>query len=410
MIPAEKIENSNDRNVRYENARNGDVRSGEARRGDVWIIDRGNYNDLNLKGIIKGGEPGSIVDYKISGLARYMLNPYPIEIQKRLIGCQIHYHQRSSGRLRKAFGYLLKGFRDKTAVELLVSEPGAGIPALKDPDLECHLNMINDFLKPHNAFFDRLSNLDPNELSDLIGICEDPDGSRSWLKLQGGMEEKIKYMKDFIQKDIGIMLQRAYIADGLFEMRGFDFESYDPQESYRLIKFTLEGRPKFCVLGSNNNVEYWFEDINLVHYMHLLEQTIKTNPKLYDSFKQCIRGAAKPLKLFFNTSIEIAYSKAHLPKTYREVFKTYNVGLNESDVVMDSLNHSQLGISFNFLPRSSSGEEKLFTNLSIMHDFRALEPIKDDLPQLYSEIHKRVSITEAGRFYLLDSLGGYKDE
>jgi len=45
-----------------------------------------------------------------------------------------------------------------------------------------------------------------------------------------------------------------------------------------------------------------------------------------------------------------------------------------------------------------------------MHNFKALEPIKAALPQVYSEISKSASITEVGKFYLLDSFRGYKDD
>ena len=144
--------------------------------------------------------------------------------------------------------------------------------------------------------------------------------------------------------------------------------------------------------------------------MHLLEQTINTDTKLYDSLNQCIQGKAKPLKLFFNKQFEMAYTRGHLPQIYSEVFKTYDMGLNDKDVIVNSVNNLQLGISFNYLPQTKSGGEKLFTNLSIMHDYRALDPLKEELPQVYSEINKRVSISEAGRFYLLDSLGGYRNE
>jgi len=73
------------------------------------------------------------------------------------------------------------------------------------------------------------------------------------------------------------------------------------------------------------------------------------------------------------------------------------------------LKERQTGISLQYLPQSGSGNEKIFTHLSVMHDLRVLETIKNDLPQLYSEIHKRASVSEDGRFYLLDSLREYED-
>ncbi|MDY6842770.1 MAG: hypothetical protein SVW57_01575, partial [Thermodesulfobacteriota bacterium] len=60
-----------------------------------------------------------------------------------------------------------------------------------------------------------------------------------------------------------------------------------------------------------------------------------------------------------------------------------------------------------YIPQSYCVEQKLFTNISVMHDFRALEPIKSELPLLYSEIDKMTSVSEAGKFYLLDSIRGW---
>ena len=64
-------------------------------------------------------------------------------------------------------------------------------------------------------------------------------------------------------------------------------------------------------------------------------------------------------------------------------------------------------ILFNYVPHTETGEERLYTNISIMHDFRALEPLKKQLPQLYSTINKMAPVSEAGKFYLLDSMRGY---
>ena len=57
--------------------------------------------------------------------------------------------------------------------------------------------------------------------------------------------------------------------------------------------------------------------------------------------------------------------------------------------------------------QTDSGQNKLYTQISVMHNVRALEPLKNELPQLYSEINKRASFSEAGHFYLLDSIRGY---
>jgi hypothetical protein len=44
-----------------------------------------------------------------------------------------------------------------------------------------------------------------------------------------------------------------------------------------------------------------------------------------------------------------------------------------------------------------------------MHDVKALEPIKDQLPQVYAEISKKTSVSDAGRLYLLDSIREFQN-
>jgi DNA-binding Lrp family transcriptional regulator len=45
----------------------------------------------------------------------------------------------------------------------------------------------------------------------------------------------------------------------------------------------------------------------------------------------------------------------------------------------------------------------------VLHDLRALELLRKNLPQIYKEIEKRVGVSEAGRFYLLDSIEGFNN-
>jgi hypothetical protein len=227
--------------------------------------------------------------------------------------------------------------------------------------------------------------------------------------LHGDIEDKINYILNFIGKDVKIILDKAYNLDGLFEMKGFDFKSYDPSRSHRLIKLTQKGKVKYCVISSYNKAKYWVEDNKLVRYLHLLEQSIRANPKLQDSLNQCLRGNAKPLKIFFYRQLEIDYSQRHFPEIYKRIFERYNINTHKKDAVASLLNNSQVGILFSYVPQAGFGEEKLFTNFSVMHNFKALEPIKHDLHQVYSEISKKASVTEAGKFYLLDSFRGYKN-
>ena len=64
---------------------------------------------------------------------------------------------------------------------------------------------------------------------------------------------------------------------------------------------------------------------------------------------------------------------------------------------------------FNYVPTSGPGQHKLFTNISVLHDLKALESIKDRVPHVYSEIIKKTTDSGAGKLYLLDSMRGYQN-
>ena len=141
---------------------------------------------------------------------------------------------------------------------------------MKDPDLEAHLNQFFGLLRSYDSVPKKLALLDPHKIFEIVGICEDIGGNYSYLKLKGSIEEKIKYLENSFSKDVGVVLNRAYIADGLFELRGYDFESYKPERSYRLISFTNDGGPAACVLTGHNKVDFYLSDYTLIKHMHLL--------------------------------------------------------------------------------------------------------------------------------------------
>ena len=115
-----------------------------------------------------------------------------------------------------------------------------------------------------------------------------------------------------------------------------------------------------------------------------------------------------PLKLLFNQQVDIDYTRNELPRVCREIFETRRPGKGEKEAMLNFINDRKMSISFHFLPLVD-GDGKLCTDISIMQDFRVLESIKDNMPHLYSELSKRAAISEAGKFYLLDTIRGYKD-
>ena len=382
---------------------------------NIWIISEGRISDLDLDRVVEDDAVGPCKEYEISDIGRYLLNPNTIEIKKKLIGCEIHYKLGPLKKLRKALSEILPGSTQRLkknplfSPEVIVSRYKLQIPPLKDSHLESHLNQIVDQLRGYDSITKKLIELDPRKLLQIVGICEDVGGNYSYLKLQGSIEEKIKYLGNFISKDVGVILNKAYISDGLFELRGYDFLSYDPTKKFKLITYNTGGDQKACVLSPDNTIDFYIADGRLLKHMHLLEQSLKSNPSLNEAFSLCLEGQATPVKLFFNKKLEIDYSKAAFPEIYQDVFKTLNVELTKKNLVQPILNHLQIGISLSYVLLSECRQDKMHTDISVLHDLRALEPLRKNLPHVYSAVVKRAMISEAGRFYLLDTINGYSN-
>ncbi len=385
------------------------------RPGDIWVISKGKLTDMDLSRICDGGKTETVTAYSLSELGRYLLNPNPIQVEKKLIGCEVHYYPpfyKIKRKIRKILPKKLHGLLkdERIPPDALLSNYVTNKAPMNDKDLELHLNRVMELLRPYDPVIKELLDLDQSKVADIVGTCQDVGGNLSYLNIQGSIDEKIGYLTEYIYKNVGVILEKAYISDGLFEMKGFDFQSYEAEKSYRLIKFFINGEAQACVLGVDDKVEYWIEDVKLLHYLQLFAQLIKMNPKLNKSLKLCMTGKAEPMKLFFNRQLGIDYSEANLPEIYRRAFEMHDIAPSKKSVIKPVLNHSQLGVTFNYVPQSRTGADRLFVNFSVMHNFKALEPIKDALPQVYSEINKSASITEVGKFYLLDSFRGYKDD
>ena len=384
-------------------------------RPDIWIVTDAISSSFDLSTLEKAPDRGSLREYQISDIARYLLNPKSIEIKKRLIGCEVHIRKRRLTRLKetltRVFPRRIRRWinADPIPPEVLLSSCKLKIPYLKDCDLRDHFSAIFELLRSYDMVIKKLPRLNHRKIAHLIGICEDIGGHLSYLKLQGSIEEKIKYVASYISKDVGVVLKKAYQAEGLFELRGFDFASYRPERFHRLLSFSSEGKTRMCVLGLDDNIEFWVDDGQLLKYMQLLEHSIKANPNLRNAFQLCRSGQAKAVKLFFNKKLDIDYSKTHFPRVYREVFNTHNVGFSQRNLVKPSLNYLLIGVSLNYVPLSDTGDDRLVTHISVLHDLRALESLKSNLPQVYSEISKSAFNSEAGRYYLLDSIEGHSN-
>ena len=380
-----------------------------------WTISRGKYAKPDLSRIADGLRATRVKEYRISDFGRYLLSPQPIEIPKRLVGCEVYYRQRKSRKTRVKIWQILpkklnpRRRENEAQSEVFMPMSDSRFPSVRNGDLETHLNKIYGLLKTYDPIYQGLAKLDRSNIADVIGICEDVGGHRTWLHLAGSIEEKIGYVGRHIFQNINVIVDKACIADGLFELRGYAFESFDPGRSYRLLKFFQNKASKICVLKSDGRLDYWLDDSRHLTYLHLLAQSLNINRQLRESFNQCVNGRAKPLKLMFQSEMAIDYSKAQLPGLVQEAISTHPMDGQGKKKVVEALNRRQKSVLFSYLSRSDSRPEKLCTNLSVMHDLRALDPIKESLPKLYSDLRKVASISEAGKFYLLDSIEDHQD-
>jgi hypothetical protein len=144
--------------------------------------------------------------------------------------------------------------------------------------------------------------------------------------------------------------------------------------------------------------------------MLLLEQSLKSDANLKNAFRLCMQNQASAFKLFLNKQLEVDYSKSPFPRIYRDILMAKKINSNQQNLIRPSLNYLQIGISFNYIPQSDSAEEKMMTLISVLHDLRALDVVRKNLPQVYDEISKCVSVSEAGKFYLLDSIEGFNHD
>jgi len=386
----------------------------EKNKDEIWIISDGMPINLDLSTICKEPISGPNTEYGISELARYLLNPNPITLEERIVGCKVQYRKPSSGGIKRLLGIRRKGENkvpesNQSFTEEIISTSRIGTPDFQDEGLNRHFMKINKLLMPYDPVQKKLSGLNRENIEDIKALCEDMGKNRYQLNVQGSINDKINFVANSLSKKTKVIANKAYLLNGLFELRGFNCASFNAQARYRLIKVTQGTQLRYCVLSANYQFEYWVNDTVLINYMHLLEQCIQSDPKLREALALCAKGKAKPLKLFFAKQLGHDYSEKHLPMVYREVFNAHKISQDQKDTIADTLNKYQSIVSFNYVPLSGAGRYKLCTNISVMHDFRALEPIKSRLPQVYSAIDKKALVSDAGKLYLLDSLRGYQN-
>lgn len=381
----------------------------------VWIIDEGRYGTEPTERFDDVHSVGPVKRYRLSDLGRYMIEPGPVEVTKRLVGCELNPRVERGGSLRRVAGLLPAGLRRRLAPpppppQVVIAEGGQGPPALATEDLARHMARLDEALHPFEPTTQQLATADAERLADVVGICEDAGGQRSYLTVQGNVAEKLDYVRDNLNRDVQVILDRAYTPDGLFDLIGFDFQRFETGRSHTLARFHHEGRIRACVLDDDGRVAFWVDDLQLVHYLILFQQSIRSNPRLDESLRRCTEGRALPLKLYFKKQLNILYTGTNLPALYKEIFEKCATPSQARETVLGILKDRQVGVSFNYVPRETAGAPRLFTEVSVLQDCRVLDAVREHVPDVVSEVSRRASVTEAGRYYLLDAMRGFRNE
>ena len=88
---------TDDKNISYNNNK-------------IWIITEERFSDFDLAEVVDEKVDSPYVEYKVSDIGRYLLNPHSIEVKKKLIGGEIHYKQGTIQRFGNRFTKLCRHF------------------------------------------------------------------------------------------------------------------------------------------------------------------------------------------------------------------------------------------------------------------------------------------------------------
>ncbi len=381
----------------------------------VWIITPGAYTEFDVATLGIKAKPNKVMEYSLSDIGRYLIQPGAVEVENQLVGCECDRAPTRSRRMRRALTRLFHGGPggpSDTAVDkkTLLARNVVKIPTLKDRQLAGHVETLRGMLQPLDPVFKDIAALDIKKLIDIHGVCQDEAGHRTLLTLKGSLAAKKQYLLDALLKPVRTTLASVHIADGLYEMRAWRSNLFASQRRHRLVRFHVDGKFFACLLNANNRMAFWISDSRHLQRMILLQQAVDTSPALAEAFSQCLADAARPMRLMFNPNLEIDYTHNRIPQIYKDIFAHMEVDTELRRQVIRLLNHHQLGVSFSYVTQEGFGDPLPVTNVSVMHDVKALEPLRTDAPQLFAAVNQRATRSEAGNYYLLENIRGRSDE
>lgn len=377
----------------------------------IWVVSPPRVARFAINHPGMEAAPTMAREYRISAIGHYLISPAALNVRRRLAGCEIHWQVSRMPRwlrpLRGLAGKKTAGGRPPLSLIMDFLKPAA---SPFDTNLMRHLDRLYEGLRPFDSFYRTLERINPGHVARVDGICQDATGNQAPVSIDGTPSQQLDFIRRHAGLEIGVRLKRAHIADGLFEMQSFDFINFDPHVRHRLIRLVHDGRPRACVLNEDHTIAFWLEDVKIVNYLQLFEYCIQHNPRMRQCLIHCVQGKATALRLMFNPRLEIDYSRTPLPAVFREAIGRTGLADPGDRLIKENLNQYQVGVSFNAMSLQESGRSELSTHISILQNLRALEPIKDRLPDLFTEMAKRAAPSEEGQFYLLESISGARHE
>ena len=383
----------------------------ESANQDIWIISEPRHGRFAIDHGGKDGSPIVGQEYRISNIGRYLLSPQPLTVQKWLIGCEISQKKNLIKRVQNKWGRTDIQQKNDTAkpLTLYLNQPNIK-NTLTTAELNHYLDTLYNHLRPFDLFFIEINKIISHQIEKLVGICEDDAGFRSPLTLEGTVSQQLDYLRQHVGKPVSVKLKRAYLSNGLFEMKGFNFQNYRPNQYSRLIRFVQNGLPKACVVNADNTISFWVDDFKIINYLQLLNYCIHHNKKMYESFYNCMHGKSIPIRLMFNQSITIDYTRAPLPAIFQKILGNSSIADQTQKLIKKNLSAHQMGISFNSLTQQKKGGNTICTDIAILQNLRALEPIKNHVPTLFAQMEKIAARSEGEIYYLLEAIRGVDNE
>ena len=381
----------------------------------IWIIKPGIYTDVDLAALGIQAQPKRVMEYGVSDIGRYLLQPAPIEVENLLIGAEARFLPSGLDKFRRmlrrvVFWRRSDPFAREGQKQLFLAQDLVKIPHLSDQHLAQHIERLRGQIHPLDPIHRTIQGLATDRIADLRGVCQDEGGNRTMLALQGDVQAKKDYLLNHLLQTVRVALPSAQIGEDLFEMRGWNASAFDRDRVHRLLRFHVEGRFFACLLNENGRMAFWIEDLKRLQRLVLLQQALETSPQLAQAFDLCRQAGARPMRLMFNPHLDVDYSHNRLPRVYQELFRNFTLDADLRRSVIQALNEHQMAVSFSYAESAGYGDPHAVTRISVLHEVKALEALRNTAPQAFAAITRMATVSEAGRFYLLEDIQGHSDE